>query len=198
MPIPKAHAGTVAHAFLWTCGPWPKERQGDREWYQRVHDLVGKHFAVNLKRGQTTVAFETGQDGYNNCHVVVGHSKPTKFNMGFCKALKALCVEEEDRKINCAANVTLRGDKQAAKVGSYECMRRYLCNVPCVVLPGVSLNVLSSVPDPPDSGGNVSLTGDPSPPFRRGVALHADKPTSARKIEPPRQRSSQFPSGQLS
>eukprot|EP00966_Prymnesium_polylepis_P026908 621906-Prymnesium_polylepis.1 len=26
------------------------------------------------------------------------------------------------------------------------------CNVPCVVLPGVSLNVLSSVPDPPDSG----------------------------------------------
>ena len=38
------------------------------------------------------------------------------------------------------------------------------CNVPCVVLPGVSLNVLSSVPDPPDSGGNVALTGDPSPP----------------------------------
>jgi hypothetical protein len=128
MPLPKAHAGTVAHAFLWTCGPWPKERQGDREWYQRVHDLVGKHFAVNLKRGQTTVAFETGQDGYNHCHVVVGHSKPTKFNMGFCKALKALCVEEEDRKINCAANVTPRGDKQAAKVGSYECMRRYLAD----------------------------------------------------------------------
>ena len=55
MPLPKAHAGTVAHAFLWTCGPWPKERQGDREWYQRVHDLVKKHFVTNLKIGQTTV-----------------------------------------------------------------------------------------------------------------------------------------------
>ena len=58
------------------------------------------------------------------------------------------------------------------------------CNVPCVVLPVVSLNVLNSVPDPPDSGGKASLTGDPAPPFRWGVALHDDTPTKARKIEP--------------
>eukprot|EP00966_Prymnesium_polylepis_P323707 7379858-Prymnesium_polylepis.1 len=46
--------------------------------------------------------------------------------MGFCKALKALCVEEGGRKINCAANVVPRGDKQAAKIGIYEVLRRYL------------------------------------------------------------------------
>jgi hypothetical protein len=128
MTLPKAHTGTVAHAFMWTCGPWPQERQGDNEWYQRMHDLVTKHFAVNLKHGQITVAFETSEDGYNHCHTVVGHSRPAKFNMGFCKALKALCVEEDGRQINCAANVMPRGDAQAAKIGPYECLRRYLAD----------------------------------------------------------------------
>lgn len=107
---------------MYTCGPYLGEQDRQKMW-----EIVERCHNERADPGKFTCAFETSEDGYKHMHLAVGFKGETKPSMGLIKTLKGLCeVDDAGRKPNCQGNYVPKGDKESAKVGPYEILRRYL------------------------------------------------------------------------
>lgn len=127
MGLPKIRNGHKYTAMLLTFGPYrPDDPQAARVHIKGMVQRSVRH----LNDDQLIIAFETGDGGYNHCHIAMGLSKESKAPMKLLKACKDLAQEDEQgRKPNGSIHyvpIDPRHQRLCSHRGRFGVLRKYL------------------------------------------------------------------------
>lgn len=132
---------------------WPATAHTDA-WKQRMVTDCRRRLGSYVRKDQIRPFFEISDKGYEHCHLIAGWSRPSKC-ASFHKIIRVWQKDAKSPEMSNACHVIPRGDKEAAAIGPYKVMYKYLTDPSkkkTIDENGVSWKYIPGPPRPPDNG----------------------------------------------